>query len=357
MFVLKIFLIILWLVAVPIVLGNKMAENRQWDACTIFLSFIMGWIKMMAIFQIIAVPAIFLKINLSTLTIIWSIIIVGGLLYNLYHYYMIRKTIRKCFWKEKSTWGTVEKIALGLVALQLVLVTFFTSSDMDDSFYVASAVTAEHTNTIFQYIGDTGAVYTQYPSRYVLSPFPIFTAMISRILQIHPAIVAHTIFPLIFIPMSYMVFYLIFRKCFTAKKSAAIGTCVICILNIWSNISVYTASTFLLTRSWQGKAILANLIFPLLTYFFIEIYQLGEHGVAMKWRDLFFTMTTTCLLSSMGIFLALLFIAIYALVFLIARRKLRTIFKIIMCCIPNFIYGVGYLILLIYMFGAIPNFA
>ncbi len=44
---------------------------------------------------------------------------------------------------------------------------------------------------------------------YKLAPFPVFWAMIGKISGLNPAYLMHTLLPVIFIPLAYVVYYLI----------------------------------------------------------------------------------------------------------------------------------------------------
>lgn len=90
--------------------------------------------------------------------------------------------------------------AILLILLQVAVLVFYAHMDADDSFYVGTATTAVETDTIFEVNPYTGALYQALPRRYVLSPFPVFLAVVSRLCAgLHPAIVAHTVFSAVFL--------------------------------------------------------------------------------------------------------------------------------------------------------------
>lgn len=93
--------------------------------------------------------------------------------------------------------------------------------DADDAFYVAQATSGVQTDTIFEIIPYTGQKYYGIASRYILSPFPVFLAVVSQLSAgLHPAIMAHMIFPAVFLPVVYSVQYLLERNGFPVIKSA-----------------------------------------------------------------------------------------------------------------------------------------
>ena len=60
-------------------------------------------------------------------------------------------------------------IAAVLIIFQLAVASFLAHMDADDAFYVATATTSVHTDTIFSINPYTGYAYAHLPSRYVLS--------------------------------------------------------------------------------------------------------------------------------------------------------------------------------------------
>ena len=93
--------------------------------------------------------------------------------------------------------------------------------DADDCFYVATATTDVYTDTIFEVDPYTGTAYRALPRRYVLSPFPVFLAVVSQLSgRLHPAVMAHMVFPAVFLSMAYMVQAVLAKKWFPGEKKA-----------------------------------------------------------------------------------------------------------------------------------------
>lgn len=91
--------------------------------------------------------------------------------------------------------------------------------DADDCFYVATATTDVYTDTIFEVDSYTGTAYRALPRRYVLSPFPVFLAVVSQLSgRLHPAVMAHMVFPAVFLSMAYMVQAVLAKNGFPEKK-------------------------------------------------------------------------------------------------------------------------------------------
>lgn len=234
--------------------------------------------------------------------------------------------------------------ALILIFMQMCILAVYAHFDADDAFYVATATTAVQTDSIFTVNPYTGFSYGDYvPSRYILSPFPIFLAVISRLCGgLHPAITAHTVFPPVFQMLSYMVLYQIGRRWFRGDSMRrGIFLFLAAALNCFTSYSIYNAGMFQMVRIWQGKALLASVFLPLL--FFLSLSIVMEEHPEYPWPLLFLANTACCLLSSMGILLAPLVQGIFLLFALFRFKSPKRLLKGILCCMPSLILGVIYL--------------
>lgn len=235
-------------------------------------------------------------------------------------------------------------VAAILILLQLVAASFLAHMDADDAFYVATATTSVHTDTVFSINPYTGYSYTRLPSRYVLSPFPIFLAVISSLVGLHPAIVAHVIFPVVFIFMAYLVLYQYAKRWFPEDEHARGIFMIFCAVLIWfSAYSVYNSENFQMIRIWQGKACLASVFLPLLLYLGIGIIL--EKEQEYSWLLLLLADISCCLLSSMGIILACMMLVILLIMGLVRFHSLQKAACTALCCLPSLLLGLVYIMI------------
>ena len=214
--VIKGFLAVLWLAAVPASVGLLFTGRKQLKISELFLH---GYILLFAVMEILVLPMILLKMPLHILTSVYGILAAGfaagGLL----------------LWKKKNSsknlLGNMERpsiyfwMAVLVIVLQVLMCAAMAHMDADDCFYVAAATTDVHTDSFFAVDPYTGCEYRVLPRRYVLSPFPVFLAVASRLSGgMHPAVMAHMVFPVIFLPMAYMVQYCLAEKMFSGERKA-----------------------------------------------------------------------------------------------------------------------------------------
>lgn len=335
-------LILFWLGMLPLLLGNRLVkEEGELKVKDIFLSYLFGWMKMFAWFQILAIPFIFLRFRLTTLVIAWAI---GMFLLLLFYVIKNRAGYKELFKSRQkiSRPHYTAIIAVLLIAFQLFAVTFLAHEDADDAFFIGQAVTDEHTDTMMVYVGDSGAEWGRFHPRYVFAPFPTFLANLSRLVMIHPLILARVVFQITFIAMCYMVYYLLAEWVFKEdEKKTAICLSFISLLNIWGNISVFTSSSFLLFRLHQGKALLANLILPFLIYLLVTYYQEKKYNE----KELLLVMISSTLVSSMGVVLAPLLLGVYAIPRFVREKRVIIFVQTILCSMPNIVIGVAFLLI------------
>lgn len=332
-----------WLVLVPYIIGRlfQVTEKRVFYTNSLFY----GYVMMFAVFECISLPLIFMRKSLALCTVLFcaSLLLLSGIsLFKNRHgitafNYKKIKSLVQLHW---TTW-----IGIILVITQTIISTLFMHIDQDDSFYVGTATTAVYTDTLFEYSPYTGYRYESLPSRYVLSPFPIFTAVLSKLIMLHPTILAHTVFPAVFIPLSYMVVWMIGKEFFPQNKKGQ-GTffLLVAIIQMTSFYSVYTQGTFLLLRIWQGKSILANIILPGL--FLLCIRMMGSKGkCGINWFLIFLLSISAALVSSMGIMLAPIMIGIFGIISGITERRWNIVFKYVLCCCFSLICGLIYIMI------------
>lgn len=337
---LLIFLIISY--CIPYLLGMLFSYLSHEKNPRIGKKLLAGYILVWGILQIITIPAIYLKVKLSVFSIIFYLLISIASLLSLY---FNRKRFKNVFldkikWLKSKPWLTLFIVAL--VMIQTVYISLANLEDHDDSFFVAAAETAMETDTLMEYDPYTGNAYTELPSRYVLSPFPVFIAILSNLLNIRAATTAHTLLALILIPLSYIVWHLTGTILFDKddKKASVFLLIVMCIL-VFSGYSAYNQGMFMHIRIWQGKAILASILLPFIFYQGLCIFK--KEMSSNDWVLLLFTMLSACFVSSMGIMLAAIMLGVIALADTFIHKNIRNWKKIILCCIPNIIFALIYL--------------
>ena len=296
-------LAVFWLILVPVAVGRLPFVKRRQPLLT--ERFVSGYLILFSIMEVLTLPMTFLKMPLHVLVISYGSIALILALTGVFVTVKAKDTIRLSgiFDREKIYFW----IALILILAQMAMCVLLAHMDADDAFYVAQATSGVQTDTIFEIIPYTGQKYYGIASRYILSPFPVFLAVVSQLSAgLHPAIM----------------------------------TACIC---SFSAYSVYNSGSFQMIRIWQGKALLASAFLPLLLYICQSV--LMEKKTEYPWVLLAMADLSCCLLSSMGIILGTMMLGVFLLLCLVIRRDWRAFLKGIICCIPSLVLGVFYILI------------
>ncbi len=277
----------------------------------------------------------------------------------------------------------------GLLA-QLFLVGYLAFSDGDDAYYTAVSTVTEASDTMYLVMPYIGGA-TGLDTRHCLAPFPILVAFYARVSGIHPLVTANVAMPLLMIPLTYCVYGVIGSRLLREgamplpegamllpegamplpegavsfheensflsegnslhpEKSWRLPAYMIFveILILWGNYSLYTAETFLMTRSRQGKAALANMVIPAV---FLVLHMIGERylgkskGKGALWLLTAAAMTASCLCSTLGGFLLTILLGLFGVCLLTVCRKWRILPPLLLCMIPAAVYVGLYMLL------------
>ena len=166
------------------------------------------------------------------------------------------------------------------------------------------------------------------PSRYILSPFPAFLAVTSRLCGgLHPAIVAHTVFPAVFVFLAYVVLFQYSRIFFKGKAGEQGIFMILCAVILWfCGYSVYNSEIFYNGQDLAGKSCAGRGIFTIFISALYGDFYAGKTGISMepsfsgKWSLLSVFLN--------GIMLAPLLMGVFALLSLVKFRDGRRFLRV-----------------------------
>ena len=362
--VLQCLILLVWLLPIPIVIGSMFTLGINKTNKNIPFMWISGQIILWAVFQLISVPIILLFpkleprnvdfFNDAFITLTWCFVIITVVLFILSLLIYKKKSLRKKGFKvvsdfksNKSRMYYVMWILFGLLLLfQLVQAVHLAYADGDDAYYIAVSVIAEDGNTMYTKLPYTGGT-TGMDTRHGLAPFPIWIALLAKISGMHPASVAHIIMPLMLIPMTYGIYYLIGQKICGQKHSEKLPVFLFFVelLVIFGDYSLLTTEHFMIARSRQGKAALGNIIIPMLIYLLILLLERLEQNVKLGkqlWILLIATTIAGCLCSTLSSFLTCMLIGTTAICGAVCYKKFKILIPFALSCVPAIFYVLLY---------------
>ena len=353
----QILTLILILGLIPFCIGLIPVKLMEKHYRSVGVTYISGFITSLAVFQILVVPIVILDSwGMKWLVPLFSIIsvllaAVGVVLTVLdvkKNGTFIGKEGFPQFSEFRKEEGAYWVVALLLIAFQMVMAFTMTSFDGDDAYYVVQSVLADETDTLYRILPYTG-LSTSLDLRHSLAVFPIWIAYIARMSGIHATIVAHSVLPLVLIPLTYGIYHQIGKSILKKEKhKLPIFMIFVSLLQIFGNVSIYTDSTFFLTRTWQGKSILANVVLPAIIWLILWIFESENYEKENRvglWVVLVTTNFVAAMSSTASVFLVAVFIGVTGVVMGIKERSIQIPLRLMIGCIPLVIYGVLFLLL------------
>lgn len=345
-------LLILYGIVIPLCIGAGVAafvEKQERNLCFIWIA---GYLLYFSLFQLVSVPLILKAKPFSMLVSLFAVIalIVAGMGAGVWVFKMRRRAALHVVKpaRERSAKILAGKTELcfwilagiGLL-IQLFLQARLAFGDGDDAYFVAVSHATITSNKMYLTLPYTGGS-TILEIRHALAPFPIFISFVSRMSGLHTATVSHIVIPFLLLPLTYGIYGMIGSRLLTGRRKWLPLFLVFAeLLVIWGNVSLYTAETFLITRTGQGKAALANLVIPAL---FLLLYMVGERIASGRrvekslWLLAFCIMMTACFCSTLGGFLIAVLLGVFGLCVVFVYRKWSIFLPLCLCLMPAAVY-------------------
>ncbi len=308
---------------------------------SIIESLVFGVVVFYALFQIVAVPLIFLRMPFFILNVIWLVVTVLMVVYTfvLYRNYKERVVIIKEEYLQNK--DKLFFLVFGLVAFQLLLTCALGYNDTDTAYFNGNIATTLQENTMFLHDPYTGRPLEEIDMRHAISAYTMACAVFSSWLNMPVLWQMQIALPLCMTLVGYMVYYLIGKHIFGKNiKAVYIFLSIVSLVYLWGFYSGYSATVFFIGRTAQGKALLGGIIIPLMLLLFLRIYSNPKKNTNYIYL-LLLNITAVCF-SGTSLFIMLAACGIFSLILTIAKRQLLLFIKIVICMLPSVIFGLIY---------------
>lgn len=256
---LSILLVIVWLVLVPFGLGLFLTSFFDEKYRTPGLVLLNGFFVMTALFQIIYIFALWRDFTFGTLAIVFGIVCFLAMIISVIMGYHIIPELKH----PKADFFFI--LFTFLIIAQIVMRVLQKVYDGDDAFFITMATTTLQSNRIFTIEPYTGWEVGTLDARHAFAGAPVFVAFLSKVTGLHPLIMAHEFYGSFLIVVYYCLVYKTGDVLFSKeedRKWVSVFAVMASVFTIFGNISSYVPQTFMLMRTWQGKAVLCNLCIP-----------------------------------------------------------------------------------------------
>lgn len=351
----SILILVLIFTIVPFATGLIPAYFIANSKRTTAVIYIGGFLLDLAVFQLVAVPYIISDPwGFEPIIILYSILMgafsLAGIVLG-----VIKKKKEGMILAESSMKRNLmaEEIVewcifAGILIFQLVMFVRMSSFDGDDAYYVVESLLSQETGTLYRIRPYTG-LSTSIDLRHSLATFPIWLAYIAKISGVHATVLCHSFSGFFLIPLSYGIYMEIGRNVLRKeRKKLPIFMIFVAIMQVFGNVSIYTNATFFLTRTWQGKSVLANICIPAIIWLLLSLFDSDRQendSVLGLWIILFVVNIVAAMSSTASVFLMAMLIGLSGLILSIKEKNLQILLKLIITCIPLVVYGVLYLLL------------
>lgn len=320
------------------------------------LTFILGYLIYFAIFELVTVPMTLKWVSLTNAAYIWALIMITVIIAAIVRAIKNRTAYdqnkgRDISGKEKKSidlqksnsiteiWRnhSVMIILAGVaVALQCLIVILYKDTTVDAAYYVGTVGTSVYTDTLGRYNPYNGAILKSFQARYVFSAYPMNNAVWCRLLGIHPIVQAKIVMSCMNVITANLIIYQTGKRLFEGnRKRADLMLIFVCVLQLFCG-TIYSAGTFFFTRSYEGKAILANIAIP--AVLMCAVWYLQEKNSRNVWIVLFITAISALTFSGSAIIFPIVIAAGMAPA-AVMNKKLSGLIYCAVCMIPSALYA------------------
>lgn len=336
--VLSFFLIIIFLLLVPLLLGIMICYVLEIDNA-IPNCFVIGFFSLMALCELISVPGTLLKLSFSAVYSIFLFLIASLLVIMVLKMKGKRLLYLDSFNLSLNSFEFID--CFSLIIMMVVVTVIIINSlrlhviDQDDSRFVVTAADLIRTNTLFLADPNTGVVYDTWSygadvAKDIVAPHAVFCAILSRSTSTSVTLFMHNIYPIFIYILAVFIYYNLISELIEdieairdSKHKKAYKFLFITIVLLFTIFQYSTKSTreaMFLIRLWQGKAVFAGIIIPALFWILYCIYRKPDKS---SYGLLFITSIAGCLTTSMATLILPLMLGVYGIVYGIARRSIK----------------------------------
>lgn len=320
--------------------GRRMKEGRF----SVTLSLMFGFFLYYGLFQVAAVPCTFLKVPLRTLAVAWMVFVAA----------VVAVAVKTCWklWLEgiRAIWGQAKEnpfwalLPLGVLLVQSFYVVMWQTDYWDATYYIGEVSLSVYTNTIGLYDPLSRELRTVFDIRHCFATYLVHDAVVCKLFGIHPLVEMKTVMGVVVTVVYYAVMYNIARLLFRGKRENTALMLVFALLVNLFTYTAYTSSSFLLLRTYEGKAVLGSIIVPGIFYCGLRLYGAGrdEDGAGKAqagpsrfwWWILFLLCQSSCAISSSAMTLVPVEVGALALCIAVKERGWRPVGKAALCMLP-----------------------
>lgn len=341
---LQIFSAVLFMLVLPSIGGIPICALIK-TRYTLPSAFMLGLLSEFAFCQMLFVPMVLLRLSFAAASNVFLLFVFAMACLGAYIIWKLTgQKQRMQIFAFPQKWTNTDALVFAGMIFLIVFILYNTivlqHTDNDDSRFVVNAVDMIRTNKLFLTDPATGAPLNYWKgelAKDVTSPWAMYPACIARWTGIRAVAAFHSLIPVQVVILASTVYYALAERLFPGETmSKAMFVIFVWMVNLYGYYSLYCGETFLMTRGWQGKSIVAGVGIPAMIMLFLDIYR--DTTKRSSYVLLLLLNLSMCLLSGMGIIIGAILVASFTIVYAIDKKSSRLAFWGMLICLPNAVY-------------------
>jgi len=323
-----------------IAFGSLITVRKKDEKWSLALTIVIGFFLYYSIFFFFCVPMMLRFQTLTSLAYLWLVVIaiivvLSGLLNG-----------RRWFAKAREIANKLKATPLfyvGFILLCLVqgfLITNAYNFTLDATYYVGNVATSVLTDTMNIYDPYTGMWQDHFEMRYFFATYSMNDAVMCRLSGLKALIQTKTVMTASIIMIIQCIYYLVVQELFGEDKKAQFIMLFLMTFLNFTFITIYTSHNFLLTRTFEGKAVVANLVLVVIAYLYMLL--LKEHNGRRIWWYLFIVCFGSTTISSSANMLVPAALTVFMLPLIFIKKDIKILPKYAACILPGLVMTLIY---------------
>ncbi|MCR5673753.1 MAG: hypothetical protein K6F87_08590 [Lachnospiraceae bacterium] len=313
-------------------------KGKEWSLA---FTVAVGFFAYLALFAAFCLPIMFTYRPLSLLSHIWIVPCILVTLCSAIRYFKewVNKG-RELISDAKNNLPVYGLFAV-ITVISVILVAVTYNFTLDAAYYVANVSTNVDTDMINVYDAFTGSWQDHFELRYVFATYCTNDAVICQLTGLPALVQTKTVMSATVMLIVNGLYFMISRYFFEDRRSALLMYVFMTLIN-YMFISIYTASNFLMTRTYEGKTIVGNISIVLIFALFMMIVKDGvKKGDFLR---LFIICLGTATVSSTANMVIPALVGVLFVPYALLSKKAGMILKLFLCILPEIVMMLLYVL-------------
>ena len=341
MIVIKALAVVIVNLIIYFAFGSLVTVRRRYER-SLILTVIVGFFAYYGLFAVVTLPIMLTYRPLSMLTGVWlSIVCAVIILAAVLNFKAWKKSIPEILSEINRNKGTY--IAVGAVTVICVICVCITYNfTLDAAYYVANVTTGVDTNMINVYDPFTGAWQDHFELRYVFATYSVNDAVVCALTGIPALVQTKTVMSALVMILVNLLYVYICRFFYRDNRKSFMAMYGMMIFINLMFITLYSASNFLMSRTYEGKSVVGNI--AVLAIFAVYLLLCRKRDDKDAYRLLFWICFGTATVSSTANMIIPAECFVLFVPYIFKNRKFGSLVRLGICILPELVMMLMYVL-------------